>query len=125
MTRHSGGESWPATFRRWAKIVAIVDAVAVGFAFAVVLAWRDFSPENIERVLWTCALIIGAGWLLAMMAAGAMRQASPLNHAGRMDDEELRYLIRPERFRDAVELTALALAICGSLVVAASLAGAL
>lgn len=125
MTRHSGGESWTATLRRWTKIVAIVDAVAVGFAFAVVLAWRGFSPENIERVLWTCALIIGAGWLLAMMAAGAMRQASPLNHAGRMDDEELRYLIRPERFRDAVELTALALAICGSLVVAASLAGAL
>lgn len=76
-------------------------------------------------MLWTCALLVGAGWLLAMMAAGAMRQASPFNHGGMMDDEELRYLIRPERVRDAAELTALAMGICGSLAAFASLVGAL
>lgn len=78
MTARSHGESWTATLRRWGKVILIGDAIALGFALIVEFAFGERSFAHFELVLWTCALVIGAGWLLAMMAAGGHAAGQPL-----------------------------------------------
>lgn len=123
MTGHSGGESWTATFRRWAKVVALLDAVALAVALGIWLGLGDRSPASLERSLWICVVIVAAGWLLAMMTAAGFRQPNLLDHGGMVFDEELRYLARPGRFRDIGELTAIAVAVCSSLMLAGAIVG--
>lgn len=122
--RRTGGESWAVTLRRWAKVVALADAIAFAVAAGVMLGIGELSGDAFQRSLGICILVVAAGWLLAIMTAAGFRQPNLLESGGLVYDEELRYLSRPGRFRDVAELTAVAMAICVSLVAVASVVGA-
>lgn len=125
MKPRAGGEPWTATLRRWAKVVALLDAIALAVAAGIMLGSGDRSLAGLERSLWICVVVVAAGWLLAIMTAAGFRQPNLLDHGGMIYDEELRYLARPGRFRDIGELTAVAWAVCFSLMVAGGVVGAL
>lgn len=124
MTSKYGREPWTATFRRWAKVVAVVDAIAVAVALGIMLGLGERSLAGLERGLRICVVVVAAAWLLAMMTAAGFRQPNLLDSGGMIYDEELRYLARPGRFRDIGEVTAVAFAVCLSLILAASVVGA-